>query len=273
MTSRRRDVPGTGHSLVVALHCSGGTSGQWRTLADRLEPAYRLLAPDLIGAPGGPAWMGEAQFMLAEEARPILREIDAASGPVHLVGHSYGGAVALHVARRRAGRIASLALYEPSSFHLLGAFGIAGCRARAEIEAVSSSMRVDYARGAWRAAAATFVNYWNGQGAWDRMRPELQAQMVRYLPKAQLDFHALTHERTGSDVARLTFPVRLLRGEYAPFPTRLIAEQLALRLPDADLVTIEGAGHMGPLTHAEPVAKAMAAHIDLSTMTAIERAA
>ena len=204
----------------------------------------------------------------------MLREIDAHSGPVHLVGHSFGGALALHIAKRRPGRVASLALYEPSAFHLLKSFGFSGRQALAEIEAVSSSMRVDYARGAWRAAAATFVTYWNGPGAWERMRPELQAEMVRYLPKAQLDFHALTHEG-GEDgtPGGMAFPVRLLYGERAPFPTRLIAEQLAARLPDADLVTIGGAGHMGPLTHPEPVANAIAAHIRLSTMMTQARAA
>jgi len=204
----------------------------------------------------------------------VLREIDAHSGPVHLVGHSFGGALALHIAKRRPGRVASLALYEPSAFHLLKSFGFSGRQALAEIEAVSSSMRVDYARGAWRAAAATFVTYWNGPGAWERMRPELQAEMVRYLPKAQLDFHALTHEG-GEDgtPGGMAFPVRLLYGERAPFPTRLIAEQLAARLPDADLVTIGGAGHMGPLTHPEPVANAIAAHIRLSTMMTQARAA
>jgi pimeloyl-ACP methyl ester carboxylesterase len=260
--------------LVVALHCSGGTAGQWRALADRLGPEYRLLAPNLFGAPGGPVWMGETSFTLAEEARPVLREIDAHGGPVHLVGHSFGGALALHIASRRPRIVASLALYEPSAFHLLNDFGPAGRQALAEIEAVSSSMRVDYARGAWRHAAATFVTYWNGPGAWERMRPELQVEMVRYLAKAQLDFHALMHERAEDHVPRhLTVPVRLMHGEHAPFPTRVIAEQLAARLPDADLMTIRDAGHMGPLTHSEPVANAIAAHIRLSSTMTHARAA
>lgn len=260
--------------LVVALHCSGGTAGQWRALAGHLEPAYQLLAPNLFGASGGPVWTGETPFLLAQDARPVLREIDAHSGPVHLVGHSFGGALALHIARRRSGRIASLALYEPWAFHLLKGFGLAGRQALTEIEAVSSSIRVDFARGTWRNAAATFVNFWNGPGSWERMRPDLQLEMVRYLPKAQLDFHASMHEGGEDGIpGGLAFPIRLLRGELAPFPTRLIAEQLATRLPDADLMTVGSAGHMGPLTHPEPVALAIAAHIRLSTMMTQTRAA
>src|SRR6266536_1481912 len=38
------------------------------------------------------------------------------SAPVHLIGHSYGGGVALRVAVERSNRIASLTLYEPTAF-------------------------------------------------------------------------------------------------------------------------------------------------------------
>ncbi len=257
----RRDA----RPLVVALHCSAGTPGQWRPLADRLEPVYRLLAPSLYGAPGGPVWPGEMAFQLADEAGLVLEEIEAAASPVHLVGHSYGGAVALHIAARHPGRIASLTLYEPSAFHLLKDLGTAGRRALAEFEGLMASISVNYAQGAWRNAAAAFVDYWSGRGAWTMMRPELQTQMVRYLAKGQLEFHALISERVEAEMlAAISVPVRLMRGEHAPLPTRVIAEELAARLPNADIAVIDGAGHMGPLTHAAPITNAIVAHILLS---------
>lgn len=256
----------TTRPLVVALHCSGGTAGQWRTLAGRLEGQYDFFAPSLYGAPGGPVWGGERRFSLTEDARTVLSAIDRHEGPVHLVGHSYGGAVALHAALLRPGRVASVALYEPSAFHLLRCFGAQGRNAYDEIDAIASVMRERFASGAWREAAACFVEYWNGSGAWDMMRPELQAQLVRYLPKAQLDFHALLNEAAAiDDYSRFLFPVRLLCGERSPFPTRLIVERLAAGFPNVDLVTMGGAGHMGPLTHPDLVAHAIAAHIRLSS--------
>jgi pimeloyl-ACP methyl ester carboxylesterase len=51
----------------------------------------------------------------------------------------------------------------------------------------------------------------------------------------------------------LRFPVLLMRGEYAPAPKRLAAERLAALLPEARLVVIAGAGHMGPFTHRDHV--------------------
>lgn len=274
MSAAWHTVDGDARPLVVALHCSGGTAGQWRSLRDSLEPEHRLLAPNLHGAPGGPVWRGERRFHLADEALAVMPAIEACKASIHLVGHSFGGALALHIASRHPERIASLTLYEPTAFHLLKAFGPQGLDALREIDVMSSAMRNHIASGAWRKAAACFVDYWNGQGAWEGMRPELQAEMVNYLPKTQLDFHALMNEPSSCrDYGKFDFPVRLVRGEHAPFPTRLIAHELAVRLPEADLVIIGGAGHMGPLTHPDTVVHATAAHIRLSDVEAEARAA
>ena len=100
------------------------------------------------------------------------------------------------------------------------------------------------------------------------------AEIVRYVPNAQMGFHALINEAgSPDDYAGFTFPVRVLRGEQAPFPTRLIAEKLSAQLPVSDIVAIGGAGHMGPLTHPDAVAHAIAAHIRLSDGSAERRAA
>src|SRR5829696_9229991 len=105
--------------LVIALHCSGSTGRQWQSLTGALADTVAVVAPDFIGTPDMGHWCGRSPFSLAAEAAPILALIDSSRGPIHLVGHSYGGGVALHVATLRSSRIASLALYEPSAFHLL----------------------------------------------------------------------------------------------------------------------------------------------------------
>ena len=61
--------------------------------------------------------------------------------------------------------------------------------------------------------------------------------------------------------AELRVPVLVLRGEHAPRSTRVIAETLPKLLPAARMAVIDGAGHMGPLTHADAVGACMAAHI------------
>jgi pimeloyl-ACP methyl ester carboxylesterase len=64
---------------------------------------------------------------------------------------------------------------------------------------------------------------------------------------------------------RITVPTLVLRGTTSPRPTRRIAELVAQILPNARLRTIEGAGHMLPLTHREAVNTAIAEHLARST--------
>ena len=246
---------------VIALHCSGGGAGQWRRLAETLGPDYDLVAPEHYGCDSTGPWPGDHAFALADEAARTIALIDDAYGKVHLVGHSYGGAVALHAALARPDRIASLTLYEPSAFHLLKQFA-GGAAAFAEISALARSTGEAVISGDYRGAAARFVDYWSGPGAWNALRPSHQAALTRWVPKAPLDFAALIEEPTpASAYADLHFPVLVLRGEHAPAPTRVIAHRLSAVCPAARLAIVAGAGHMGPLTHAVAVQSLMIEHI------------
>jgi pimeloyl-ACP methyl ester carboxylesterase len=247
---------------VIALHCSGGGAGQWCHLAEALGGDYAVLAPEQYGCEATGHWTGEHAFVLADEADRIVALIDESDEKVHLVGHSYGGGVALNVALSRPGRIASLALYEPSAFHLLKQMSRPGAAALAEIAGVAERMGRGVVTGDYRGAMAAFVDYWNGPGAWDGLRPHVQSALIRWAPKGPMDFHALMEERTPADAYReLTFPALLMRGERGPAPTRLIAEALAELLPASRLVVMAGAGHMGPLTHSPAVFASIARHI------------
>jgi pimeloyl-ACP methyl ester carboxylesterase len=247
---------------VIALHCSGADARQWRRLGEMLDPKFELIAPEHYGCPSIGPWTGEHAFTLADEAARTIALIDAADRKVHLVAHSYGGGVALHVALARPDRIASLAIYEPSAFYLLRQLGDKGAAALAEIAAIAAETSKGVVSGDYRGAAAAFVDYWSGAGVWNVLEPALQQALVRWTPKAPLDFTALMEEPTpASAYARLRFPILIMRGEHAPAPTRLIAETLASLVRDARLAVIKGAGHMGPLTHAAEVNALVFGHI------------
>jgi pimeloyl-ACP methyl ester carboxylesterase len=247
---------------VIALHCSGAGAGQWGHLSEALGSSYEVVAPEHYGCEATGPWTGQHAFTLADESARTIAVIDEGNDKVHLVGHSYGGGVALSVALARPHRIASLALYEPSAFHLLRQMGEAGLDAFAEIAGVARQMCQGVATGDYREAVAGFVDYWNGPGMWDSLRPHVQNALIRWAPKGPLDFHALIEEPTPADAYRaLTFPVLILRGEHAPAPTRLIAQGLSTLLPASRLVVVDGAGHMGPLTHAPEVSASIVRHI------------
>jgi pimeloyl-ACP methyl ester carboxylesterase len=261
-------VPHTGivigsRPVVVALHCSGGSGRQWRHLARALGPRFNMVAPDLIGCGARAHWSGEHPFTLADEAAGIVALMDGAAAPVHLVGHSYGGGVALRAAVERPHRVASLSLYEPTAFHVLRSMG--PDPALREIQAIADEVGRAVAAGAYRSAAVRFVDYWNGKGAFAALDREGQASLVRYIPKAVLDFRALIGERTPLVAyRRLRMPLRILCGEHSPNPAILVARRLASVMNPGAIRVVGGAGHMGPFSHADMVARELADHIAAS---------
>ncbi|MDR5816606.1 MULTISPECIES: alpha/beta hydrolase [unclassified Caballeronia] len=250
---------------VIALHCSGSGANQWRPLRETLasmSPRHAFFAPEHYGCDGVGPWGGERAFTLADEAARTVDIIDRHPGQVHLVGHSYGGGVALRAALERPRDVASITLYEPSAFNLLKGMGADGAREFAEILAIASRTAEGVVAGDLRGAATAFVDYWGGEGAFSALRPSVQSMLTRWVPKAPLDFCALIHEPTlPSAYAKLRIPTLVMRGEHAPPPTRLIAEILSTLMPVAQLMTVPDAGHMGPLTHADKVNEAIARHI------------
>src|SRR6516164_484175 len=156
---------------VIALHCSGAGASEWYSLAEALGDDYELLAPEHYGSASNGAWTGEHAFTLADDAARAIALVDASQSKVHLVGHSYGGGVALHVALARLSQIASMVLYEPSAFHLLRQLGEPGAEAFSEIAGVARQVADGVLTGDYRRALAGFVDYWSGIGTWERMRP------------------------------------------------------------------------------------------------------
>jgi len=104
---------------VVLLHSSGSSATQWRSLAERLGERYKVIAPNLYNYGGTSQWPGRRPFHLECEAEIVLALLKRVNKRAHLVGHSYGGAVALHVAGLRRDLLQSLTLIEPVAFHLL----------------------------------------------------------------------------------------------------------------------------------------------------------
>ncbi len=253
----------------MALHCSGADAKQWRKLALDAVPHFDVRAMNLIGTAAAGHWPGGGPFSMVDETRPIVAAIDAMREPVHLIGHSYGGAVALSAALQRVERIASLTLYEPSAFHILRQIRPGGRAAQAEIAALADVAARGVASGDVAGAAATFVDYWNGTGSWAAMKPEARASLETWFPKAPLDFQAALGEDTPlTAYRRLRCPVLVLRGERARTPSRRIAETLAELVPRGRLVLVPGAGHMGPITHAAAVNALILSHLSRVASTA-----
>lgn len=238
---------------VVCIHASASSSAQWRPLMDRLADRHRMLAGDLYGSGQSPAWPGDRPLSLADERMLLAPAFEAAGGRFHLVGHSYGGAVALEAARAEPDRVASLVLYEPVLFSLLVAEDPAQAVAR-EIEAVRDDTVAALERGDPHASGARFVDYWMGAGAWAAMPGSRRDGLARAMGAVKAEWDATFGNPTPlSAFAELDVPLLYLTGTESPASSRGVTRLLAKALPRVTAIEIEGVGHMGPVTHPDRI--------------------
>ena len=230
---------------VLLLHSSMSSHRQWLGLASELAERQQCFLPDLTGY-GGLELPNQQPWSLEAEAQALLKKLPAQfrDEAVDLVGHSYGGALALHLARCQQLNINKLVLFEPVAFHLLPQLADAGALWQ-EVRALADALPYLPAE----AAAQRFIDYWQLDGYFAGLPARMQQQLAAQVAKVTLDFQALSQEPASfaDYAAAIPGKVLLLTGRSSRAPAQRIARALAEALPQAEFVTLD-CGHMGPVT-------------------------
>jgi len=238
---------------VVLMHSSACGNRQWRRLIERLSRRYRVIAPNLMGNGATTAWHGRRPHTLADAAEVVFGVIDGLrlDAPLHLVGHSYGGALALQVAHVLGDRVSKLVLYEPMLPGLLEAHG--RLQAARETAALRAHLQRCARSGDWLAAAQRFTDYFNGDDAWDATPDEPRRSIAASLPPNLHEWDAATVPLHAEALNGVRAQTMLMRGRTTrPALTEMTAV-LYRHFTHWRLVDLAGCGHMAPLTHAEMV--------------------
>ncbi|PVA09901.1 alpha/beta hydrolase [Pelagivirga sediminicola] len=243
---------GQGPRPAVLIHCSLADVNIWRGMAQLLSGALTMTAFDLPGHGRSADWDGRAEMSAACAA--IAADFVQNGAPIDLIGHSFGGVVALRLAVERPNLVRSLVMIEPVFF-------AAGLRDRPE---ACAAHLVEY--GAFEAAmeagdpmeaARGFIGAWGGGRPWDSFSAEAQARIARQMPLIAAASPALYDDAGGllepGVLEAVDIPALLLEGSEAPQIIPAITEALAARLPRAQRGVIGGAGHMSVATHPDQV--------------------
>jgi pimeloyl-ACP methyl ester carboxylesterase len=255
----------TRRETVVLLHGSAGTGALWRPTKSALKPFYRCIAPDLIGYGTSAAWPTHASFDLDAELRPIEPLLQCCASTFHLVGYSYGGVLALHLALANPLRVHSLTLIEPVFFSALKYAGdwtsyFHFCRVRDEFMST-------LAQGDREAAMNRFIDFWMGDDAWTRLSADARVNMLKAADKIVLDWQASFAADPGrACLSALAVRTMLVRGSDSPRPMCSLVDALHAMMPGSERIVVEGANHLLPLTHASALTSAI-----LSNLHAAER--
>lgn len=258
-------VLGSGRRPALALHCSLAHGGAWGPLAAQLGDALTLTAPDLPGHGQSADW--SADRGLHDTATALATELAQQIGggaPVDILGHSFGGTVALRIALERPDLVRSLTLFEPVMF----------CAAAADQAPEATGWAADHATfarlveaGRPDEAAAYFHTLWGNGTAFDKLPENQRRYIIDRIGAIRAAEDVVEQDRPGllrpGRIEALDRPVLLARGSASPRVVEAINAALARRLPRVDSIVVEGAGHMLPLSHAAALAPLLRRHLGL----------
>lgn len=192
---------------------------------------------------------GDIQEVSARIAAELL------DGPADIIGHSFGGTIALRLAVERPDLVRSLTLIEPIFLAVVEADNPVLAREHEEVMHKSTDALAvqDY-----EVAAREFVEVWGTGRAWSDLSEDQRRQMVDRMyvvaaeaPSVHRDVGGMLKDGV---LGKIKVPVLLIEGSRSPEVIGEINQGLARRMPQAERAVIAGAGHMVPITHADQVA-------------------
>jgi pimeloyl-ACP methyl ester carboxylesterase len=257
---------------VILLHSGGGGAAQWARVFEELGERCHLVAPDLRGYGGSDGWTDQGLPTLTQEVDVVHALARRSTGNVHLVGHSYGGSVALIAAKDCPELYDSLTLIEPANFHLLRGSGAADQILFRMIYRVAMRVTDAISAGTPENGLCAFVDYWSGKGTWENLRKEVRETLCTRAPVIAYNFFATMCDKT--PFTRLTqhgLPTLFIQGEKTTPVMGRITEMLCAETPSSRVQIIPEAGHMSTITHAREVADLIMDHA--ARMRALARAA
>ncbi|RRH78399.1 alpha/beta fold hydrolase [Falsigemmobacter faecalis] len=256
---------GKGPRQILALHCSLAHGGVWQPMAEELGLAeVSLTAPDMPGHGRSPHWRPGSMHDLARDWAVDLLEKIGGGAPVDLFGHSFGGTVALRVTLERPDLVRSLTLFEPVLFAVALADGSAEAQ---DWAAKEQAFEARLAAGDREGAAEWFQTLWGTGVPLSRMPASQRAYIVDRIDAIPAAADVVRDDRVGmlqpGRLQSIPVPVLLAEGGNSPAVIRAISEGLSRRIPQAQRLVQEGAGHMLPITHAGQMAAQIRAHLGL----------
>lgn len=261
---------GTGRTVVlVPGSCSTGAA--WRPVIKALGGRYRAVTTSLLGYGLTEERRTERDPSLQPEAEIVESVIERAGGGVHLVGHSFGGVVALMVALRKRIPVLSLTVLEAPLPSLLRQCGEAS-HYRA-FRAMTDAYFARFHSGD-REAIGAMIDFYGGEGTFASWPEPVRAYAVATTAVNILDWACAYDDILSPEIlSAIDVPVSVAVGA-ASHPAICRANGLvATSIGGATFRTIGGAAHFMISTHAAQVADLIAETALLAEMPALRAAA
>lgn len=247
---------GSGPRAALAIHCSLAHSGAWRGLGTKLGDQMTLHALDLPNHGKSGDWNGQGVMHDTATAMALAVLDGISDAPIDIIGHSFGATVALRLAIEHPTRVRSVAMFEPVYFAPVMAddpdFGPRYAADTADFDAAIDA-------GDLATAARAFNSTWADGTPWQEIPDQTRNYMTSRIMFVRYSAPFLINDSANllapGKFEAATMPALLMAGALSPW-ARPVNDAIARRLPNASQITMEGVGHMGPITHPGAVAQA-----------------
>jgi pimeloyl-ACP methyl ester carboxylesterase len=221
---------------------------------------FRCVTTSLLGYGGTAERRTAADPSIAHEAEAVEAVIRRAGGPVHLVGHSFGGLVGMAVALRKAVPLASLAVLEAPAMELLRESGEDAGHYRA-FRDMNATYFAAFERGE-TGAIASMIDFYGGAGTYASWPARVRAYAEETAAVNILDWaSAYAFPLSAAALQAIHIPTLVAWGGASHPAARRANALLGRAIPGATTAAIDGATHFMITTHAGEVADLIAAHI------------
>jgi pimeloyl-ACP methyl ester carboxylesterase len=248
---------------VVFVHGTFSDHRLWEGQRENIAKRYRYIALDQRYF-GTASWTDTgARYSVSTHADDLAMFIDRlGTGPVHLVGFSYGGAVALVLAARRPELVRSLFLYEPA----LGTIVTDPSTQKILVEerkglgsSVAASKSNDQAM-----AVRLFVDWVDGQqGTFDALPANIRQVLLENARTLPPQFAAPPPPVVPcAQLAQLKVPVTIGKGQQSRPYFAVLADATHQCMPGSKLVVFPNARHMALVNHGAAINAAILAHLN-----------
>lgn len=228
--------------LLLFIHGSLCDYRYWQPQMSGLSEYYRCVSVSLTHYWPAAAPTPDQPFSWSRHADEIAQFIDAlGAGPAHVIGHSRGGSVAYHFARRYPDHLQSLMLADPGGPVQMPGQSLAklpetvnALRARA-VQLIES--------GDVNGGLELFVDSVSRPGFWGKSTQSFRQMATDNAHTLGPQFLDPLAAYTREEAAEVTCPVLLIDGELSPQMFQRAAAALEEWMPDARRATVEGASH------------------------------
>lgn len=228
---------------VLLIQGLGADKNLWNLQCLALAPRYRTIALDNRGAGRSDKPYGAYSLeQMADDAAAVLDHAGVESA--HVIGASMGGAISQIIALRHPTRVRSLTL------------ACTACRHhpwRKELLAEWADIAQTDGMGAMTAAAARWVI---GPRSFRRLAPAigwlgpLGLSRPAHAFAGQVAAILSIDDELADELAKITAPTLVIVGNQDILTPRGDSEEIAERIPTAELVVISGAAHGFMIEHA-----------------------